>query len=56
VGRLLKEKTLPCGCKYEDHGFLLVRVFECEEHRKQRTKKKEFRPKAECVRAGSAWD
>jgi len=55
----MKEKTqtkttdtiiLPCGCIYEDKGWLLVRVNECEHHKRKRTRKRPYRPKAECVR------
>jgi hypothetical protein len=41
---------LPCGCEYKDSDFLLVRIHECDRHRLQRTRKKPYRPKAECVR------
>ena len=42
--------TLPCGCKYQDKGWLLTRINECELHRRKRTAKRPYRPKAECVR------
>jgi hypothetical protein len=42
--------TLPCGCKYQDKGWLLTRINECEHHRRKRTAKRPYRPKAECVR------
>ncbi len=42
--------TLPCGCKYEDKGWMLTRVNECEFHKRRRTTKKPYKPKAECVR------
>ncbi len=42
--------TLPCGCKYEDKGWMLTRVIECEFHKRRRTAKKPYKPKAECVR------
>jgi predicted metalloprotease len=42
--------TLPCGCKYQDKGWLLTRINECEHHRRRRTAKRPYRPKAECVR------
>jgi hypothetical protein len=42
--------TLPCGCKYQDKGFMIVRVVECDYHRQRRTRKRPYRPKAECVR------
>ncbi len=42
--------TLPCGCKYQDKGWLLTRVSECENHKRRRTMKRPYRPKAECVR------
>lgn len=41
---------LPCGCIYQDKEWLLLRINECEDHRRKRTAKKPFRPKAECVR------
>ncbi len=41
---------LPCGCKYQDKGWLLTRVNECENHKRRRTMKRPYRPKAECVR------
>ena len=41
---------LPCGCKYQDKGWLLTRVNECELHRRKRTTKRPYRAKAECVR------
>ncbi|NLE06153.1 MAG: hypothetical protein GX638_15305 [Crenarchaeota archaeon] len=43
-------RKLPCGCEYEETEWMLVRIRECERHRKQRTKKVEYRPKAECNR------
>ncbi|MGD6810335.1 MAG: hypothetical protein ACQCN3_11605 [Candidatus Bathyarchaeia archaeon] len=43
-------KTLLCGCVYEEKEWMLVRIKECEMHHKQRTKKVEYRPKAECNR------
>ena len=42
--------TFPCGCVYHDKGWLLTRVTECKYHKKRRTRKRPFRPKAECVR------
>jgi predicted metalloprotease len=42
--------TLPCGCKYVDKGWLLTRISECEHHKRKRTTKRPYRPKAECVR------
>jgi predicted metalloprotease len=42
--------TLPCGCKYQDKGWLLTRINECERHKRRRTTKRPYRPKAECVR------
>jgi len=45
-----KTVTLPCGCSYQDKGWLLMRINECEYHRRKRTTKRSFRPKAECVR------
>jgi len=46
----LKTKTLLCGCVYEENDWMLVRVKECEKHFKERHKKVEYRPKAECNR------
>ncbi len=46
----LTTKTLLCGCVYEDNEWMLVRVKECEKHFKERHKKVEYRPKAECNR------
>jgi len=42
--------TLPCGCKYQDKRYMVIRVFECEYHKQRRTRKRPYRPKAECVR------
>jgi predicted metalloprotease len=42
--------TLPCGCKYQDKGWLLTRIDECELHKRRRTAKRPYRPKAESVR------
>jgi hypothetical protein len=42
--------TLPCGCIYQDKEWLLVRIHECGYHKRKRTAKKPYRPKAECVR------
>ena len=42
--------TFPCGCVYQDKGWLLTRITECKRHKKRRTRKRPFRPKAECVR------
>jgi len=47
---ILTIKTLLCGCVYEENDRMLVRVKECEKHHKQRTTKREYRPKAECNR------
>jgi hypothetical protein len=41
---------LPCGCIYQDKGWILTRVHECETHKRKRMQKKPFKPKAECVR------
>jgi len=46
----LKEVKLPCGCVYQDKGWMLTRVNECEYHKRKRTTKRPYRPKAECVR------
>jgi len=43
-------KTLLCGCVYEETEWMLVRIKECEKHHRQRTRKREYRPKAECNR------
>ncbi|NLF88713.1 hypothetical protein GX563_07820 [Candidatus Bathyarchaeota archaeon] len=45
-----KEVKLPCGCIYEDKGWMLMRINECEYHHRRRTTKRPYRPKAECVR------
>ena len=47
-----KERSvkLPCGCIYQDEGWMLTRINECEHHRLKRTAKRPYRPKAECVR------
>ncbi|MCW3999190.1 MAG: hypothetical protein NWE93_03020 [Candidatus Bathyarchaeota archaeon] len=45
-----KEVKLPCGCIYQDNGWMLTRVNECEHHHRRRTTKRPYRPKAECVR------
>jgi len=45
-----KEVKLPCGCIYQDKGWILMRVNECDYHHRRRTTKRPFRPKAECVR------
>ena len=47
---ILTTKTLLCGCVYEENEWMLVRVKECEKHFKERHKKVEYRPKAECNR------
>jgi hypothetical protein len=46
----VKTVTLPCGCSYQDRGWLLTRVTECDYHKRRRTSKRPYRPKAECVR------
>ena len=46
----LTTKTLLCGCVYEENDWMLVRIKECEKHYKERHKKVEYRPKAECNR------
>ncbi|MCW4003481.1 MAG: hypothetical protein NWE95_06180 [Candidatus Bathyarchaeota archaeon] len=45
-----KEVRLPCGCIYQDKGWMLTRVTEFEYHHRKRTTKRPYRPKAECVR------
>ncbi len=42
--------TLPCGCVYQDKGWMLARINECDYHKRKRTAKKRYRSKAECVR------
>jgi hypothetical protein len=41
---------LPCGCQYNDKSWLLTRIKECGYHNHKRTRKRQYRPKAECVR------
>jgi len=43
------ETNLPCGCIYNDRGWILTRIHECEYHKRKRTNKRPYRPKAECV-------
>jgi hypothetical protein len=43
-------RKLLCGCVYDEKEWMLVRIKECERHHKQRTRKREYRPKAECNR------
>lgn len=45
-----KNVKLPCGCEYQDKGWILTRLNECEYHKRKRTIKRPYRPKAECVR------
>jgi len=45
-----KSVRLPCGCVYQDKGWMLTRVDECEYHKRKRTTIRPYRPKAECVR------
>ncbi len=47
-----EQKTikLPCGCAYQDKGWILTRISECEYHKRKRTIKRPYKPKAECVR------
>ena len=45
-----KSVRLPCGCVYQDEGWMLTRINECEYHKLKRTTKRPYRPKAECVR------
>jgi hypothetical protein len=42
--------TLPCGCVYQDKGWMLTRINECDYHKRKRTAKRPHKPKAECVR------
>jgi len=44
-----KPVHLPCGCIYQDKDWILMRNAECEYHKRKRTTKKPYRPKAECV-------
>jgi hypothetical protein len=48
--QVLPTKTLLCGCVYEENEWMLVRIKECEKHHKERNRKVEYRPKAECNR------
>jgi hypothetical protein len=50
VAEQQKLDKLPCGCVYQDKGWVLTRVSECEYHKRKRTTKRPYRPKAECVR------
>ncbi|MDD3792396.1 MAG: hypothetical protein PHY74_04625 [Candidatus Bathyarchaeota archaeon] len=50
VNNQSNEVKLPCGCIYQDKGWMLTRVAECEYHHRKRTTKRPYRPKAECVR------
>ncbi|MGD6934481.1 MAG: hypothetical protein ACQCN5_09775 [Candidatus Bathyarchaeia archaeon] len=45
-----KITRLPCGCVYQDKGWILMRINECAYHHRRRTTKRPYRPKAECVR------
>ena len=45
-----KTVKLPCGCVYQDLGWILTRINECEYHKRRRTAKRPYKPKAECVR------
>ena len=45
-----KSVKLPCGCVYQDKGWMLTRVDECDYHKRKRTTKRPYKPKAECVR------
>jgi hypothetical protein len=45
-----KTVKLPCGCVYQDLGWILTRINECEYHKRKRTTKRPYKPKAECVR------
>jgi hypothetical protein len=36
--------TLPCGCIYQDKGWLLTRIKECDYHKRKRTTKRPYRP------------
>lgn len=45
-----KSVKLPCGCVYQDKDWILARINECDYHRRRRTTKRPYKPKAECVR------
>jgi hypothetical protein len=45
-----KPVKLPCGCIYQDTGWMLTRISECDYHKRKRTTKRQYKPKAECVR------
>ncbi|MDR1993220.1 MAG: hypothetical protein LBQ98_06990 [Nitrososphaerota archaeon] len=45
-----KVTKLPCGCIYQDKGWMLLRINECERHHQRRTTKRPYKPKAECVK------
>jgi len=46
----VKRTILPCGCIYQDEGWLLNRIKECNYHKQKRMTKRPHRSKAECVR------
>ncbi len=50
TAEIQKSVKLPCGCIYQDKGWMLTRINECEYHKRKRTTKRPFKPKAECVR------
>jgi hypothetical protein len=41
---------LPCGCIYQDKGWLLTRIIEYTHYGRKRASKRPYKPKAECVR------
>jgi hypothetical protein len=45
-----KITNLPCGCVYQDKGWIITRINECAYHKRKRTTKRPYKPKAECVR------
>lgn len=47
---LENDVELPCGCSYQDKGWMLTRTNECAYHKRRRTTKRAPKPKAECVR------
>ncbi|MGA3061418.1 MAG: hypothetical protein ABSD92_13770 [Candidatus Bathyarchaeia archaeon] len=50
-GEISEPVRFPCGCIYQDNGWMLTRINECKYHKRRRTTKRPFRPKAECVRS-----
>jgi len=52
---LMSKHTDLCGCEWEINGDIWTCTKRCDKHSKP-PKKRPFRPKAECVRAGGRWD